>query len=216
MTKYSFTQLQDLWKQAGGNPASAVIAAAIAMAESGGDSNATNSNSNGTTDRGLWQINSIHGGLSTFDVTANTKAAVQLSQNGTTWRPWCTAWSSGRCSGTYLGSGAPYQKFMGGATSSSTTAPTFQNVQDPTGISSLTDPSSWAKAFLSPIAVWAFYGLMVSGGILLTGVGMAILLWESKPVQTAKNIVIGYASKGTVKPKSAESKSDNSESDEEE
>lgn len=36
------------------------FAAAIAMAESHGNPTATNKNSNGTTDYGLWQINSVH------------------------------------------------------------------------------------------------------------------------------------------------------------
>jgi hypothetical protein len=38
------------------------VAAAVAMAESSGNSNAINHNSNGSTDYGLWQINSVHSG----------------------------------------------------------------------------------------------------------------------------------------------------------
>lgn len=87
---YSFNQLQDLWVKAGGNAKFKVIAAAIAMAESGGKSNAVNHNTNGSTDRGLWQINSVHGSQSTFDPLANAKAAVAISSNGTNWRPWVT------------------------------------------------------------------------------------------------------------------------------
>lgn len=202
MTKYSFTQLQDLWKQAGGNAASAVMAAAIAMAESGGDSQSTNNNGNGTTDRGLWQINSIHGGLSTYDPMANAKAAVQISGNGTTWRPWCTAWSGGRCNGTYLGAGAPFLKFMtgGGSTGATAASPDTSPVSATNvGLGSALDPNAWAKAFLGPLAAWAFYGFMAMGGVFLTGVGIAILLWESKPVQSVKNIALGYVSKGAVK-----------------
>jgi hypothetical protein len=88
--KYSFNQLEDLWVKAGGNPAKKAIAAAIALAESAGVSNAVNHNSNGSTDRGLWQINSVHGSQSTFDPLANAKAAVAISSNGTNWRPWVT------------------------------------------------------------------------------------------------------------------------------
>lgn len=77
--KYTFAQLEGLWIQAGGDRASAPIMAAIAMAESGGRVDAENkSNSDGSTDRGLWQINSVHGSLSTFDPMGNAKAAVKI------------------------------------------------------------------------------------------------------------------------------------------
>jgi hypothetical protein len=82
MTQYTYGQLKALWQQNGGNSASADIAAAVAMAESGGRSDAVNSNTNGSTDRGLWQINSVHGPQSTFDVTGNVKAAIAISNSG--------------------------------------------------------------------------------------------------------------------------------------
>lgn len=88
--RLSYGQLEDLWVSAGGNPAVKAIAAAIAMAESGGVINAQNHNSNGTTDRGLWQINSSHGSQSTFDEMGNARAAVAISSNGTNWKPWVT------------------------------------------------------------------------------------------------------------------------------
>lgn len=113
MAKYSFDQLKQLWVQAGGSAAYATVAAAVAMAESGGNSDSVNSaNSNGTVDRGLWQINSIHGSQSTLDPVANARAAVAISSGGTNWKPWCTAWSNGHCGGTFLGPGSPVLKFL--------------------------------------------------------------------------------------------------------
>jgi hypothetical protein len=52
--------------------------AAIAIAESGGRPNAVSGrNQNGTVDRGLWQINSVHGyGTTSLDPKANAKQAV--------------------------------------------------------------------------------------------------------------------------------------------
>lgn len=85
---YGYNELKQIWVLNGGNPAAAGIAAAVALAESGGNPNATNTNGNGTIDRGLWQINSIHGARSTFDITANAKAAIAISSNGTNWDPW--------------------------------------------------------------------------------------------------------------------------------
>jgi hypothetical protein len=98
---YTQSQLQQLWVQAGGNPKFSLIASAIAEAESGGDAGATNNDSNGSTDKGLWQINTVHGSQSTYDPLANAKAAVAISSNGTNWGPWAT-----------YGNGS-YQKFMG-------------------------------------------------------------------------------------------------------
>ena len=87
---YTYAQLKALWNNNGGNPAAADMAAAIALAESGGNADAKNVNTNGSIDRGLWQINSVHGGQSTFDPIANVKAAINISNNGKSWSPWVT------------------------------------------------------------------------------------------------------------------------------
>jgi hypothetical protein len=82
--------LEALWTSAGGSSAAALVAAEIARAESGGRQYATDPDSNGTTDRGYWQINSVHGALSTYDPAGNARAAVQLSSDGADWAPWVT------------------------------------------------------------------------------------------------------------------------------
>ncbi len=87
-------QLEQLWIQAGGDPGKAGLAAAIAQAESSGNQGATNHNTNGSTDYGYWQINSVHTqydqGLLTSDGLYNAKAAVQISNNGKDFTPWTT------------------------------------------------------------------------------------------------------------------------------
>jgi Lysozyme like domain len=90
--------LEALWESAGGSPRAAFTAAEIAMAESSGQQHATNWNTNGTVDRGLWQINSIWRGLSTYDAAGNARAAVQISHDGTDWSPWVT-WQTGAYAG---------------------------------------------------------------------------------------------------------------------
>lgn len=87
--QYDKTDLKALWKRNGGNSASANIAAAIALAESGGNPNAQNSI--GAT--GLWQIlRSAHPdwdrGGNLKDPNWNAKAAVAISSNGRNWNPW--------------------------------------------------------------------------------------------------------------------------------
>jgi hypothetical protein len=82
--------LEALWESAGGSSAAAFTAAEIAMAESSGRQYASLYNTNGTTDRGYWQINSVHGSLSTYGAYANARAAVLISNNGSNWTPWVT------------------------------------------------------------------------------------------------------------------------------
>lgn len=92
--------LERLWEQAGGSPAAAAMAASVAMAESGGRQYATLVNADGTTDRGYWQINSVHGPLSAYGARANARAAVLISHDGSDWTPWVTYGTgayAGRC-----------------------------------------------------------------------------------------------------------------------
>lgn len=86
----SCAQLEALWQEAGGSPSAAFTAAEVARAESGGRQYATDNNSNGSTDRGYWQINSTWGAESTYDALGNAKAAVAISDDGTNWSPWVT------------------------------------------------------------------------------------------------------------------------------
>jgi LysM repeat protein len=93
---YSCSGLEQLWEQAGGSPAEALMAAEIAMAESGGNANAISP----TNDFGLWQINGSNGALATLNPFQNAKSAVTLSNNGSNWNPWTTFRTgaySGKC-----------------------------------------------------------------------------------------------------------------------
>jgi LysM repeat protein len=84
--RYSCSNLESLWEQAGGSPAHALMAAEIARAESGGNPNAISP----TDDFGLWQINASHGSLATLNAYQNARSAIILSDNGTDWNPWTT------------------------------------------------------------------------------------------------------------------------------
>lgn len=87
----SKNQIEQLWIREGGNPHAAAMAAAIALAESGGNPGAINNkNTDGSIDRGLFQINSVHGRQSTTNLAANVRAAIAISNNGRNWRPWVT------------------------------------------------------------------------------------------------------------------------------
>ena len=84
MTTYSFSQLEELWIQAGGSKALAPLMAGVAEVESGGNPQAYNPS--GAS--GLWQIEIpvnarfVPGGAANvFNALDNAKAAVALSGN---------------------------------------------------------------------------------------------------------------------------------------
>lgn len=86
-------------KSVGGYPA-IVVAVAVALAESSCNPDAQNVNGptsgcpNGSTDRGLWQINNCyHSNVSdacAYNAMCNAIAAYQISDGGTDWEPWST------------------------------------------------------------------------------------------------------------------------------
>ena len=117
MPRLTFTQIEQLWRRNGGTPGWAPLMAGIAMAESGGTTQALNTNPS-TQDRsvGLWQIN-YFGNLYTTRAKYGTpaqlqgtpnrqaRAAVAISTNGKNLTPWQTdtTWSA------WQAAGRPYQ-----------------------------------------------------------------------------------------------------------
>ena len=81
-------------------------AVAVALAESGGRADAVNINSDGSRDRGLWQINdSAHPDIpdgQAFSPKGCAQAAWSISSHGNSFEPWNTMWASG-----YIGRGQP-------------------------------------------------------------------------------------------------------------
>jgi lysophospholipase L1-like esterase len=101
LSQYNKQQLKDLWITNGGKRSAANIAAAVALAESGGDPHnrgpETGTNSNGTVDWGLWQINTVHtqyypngSEQNMLNPDKNCDAAIAISNNGSDWTPWTT------------------------------------------------------------------------------------------------------------------------------
>lgn len=68
----------------------------IVSHESGGNAHAMNYNTNGSTDVGLWQINSVNwggcnGGKAPCDPNQNLNCAIKVYQgSGNSWKPWST------------------------------------------------------------------------------------------------------------------------------
>ncbi len=99
MAVLSDSQIAGLAKSAGFPPDQIATAVAVALAESGGKTDALNTaNRNGTWDAGIWQVNSIHGYSQTslFDPGTNAAAAFKIwSAAGRRWTPW-SVYNNGR------------------------------------------------------------------------------------------------------------------------
>merc|ERR1719215_1485072 len=85
----SASQIAAVWS--GSNCATAV---AVALAESSGNCKASHTNSGGSIDRGLWQVNSKwHPECSdscAYDCSCNAGCAKSISSGGKDWTPWAT------------------------------------------------------------------------------------------------------------------------------
>ncbi len=89
----SLSQIGSVAETAGFSGPGLAMAIAVAEAESGGDPDATDDDANGTIDRGLWQINSVHAAYSPacdYDPACNASAAYAISAGGRDWTAWVT------------------------------------------------------------------------------------------------------------------------------
>jgi len=167
-----------------------LIAVAIAQAESGFDADAVNTNSNGTTDTGLWQINSVHGysQASLRDPSKNAAAMAKISKNGTDWTPWTT-----------YNNGA-YKQFLGNAASGSDTVTGAASTGDLVsggikvpGLSAIGDVFN--KIFNADL--WKRIGVGYLGAILIM-FGIYIIVSNTRVGKEAIGAAVGAASKGVV------------------
>jgi Lysozyme like domain len=153
------------------------IAVAIALAESGGNTDAKNTaNRNGSQDDGLMQINTIHKALRATGNVYNPADNMRMARSvftsaGNRWTPWSTY-----NSGSYLrflsrgraAAGAPDSSGAVGGSIPGGVGGSTNAASDPTaGLSYFTNPGLWARV-----------GVFVLGGALLvfalwklTGVG---------------------------------------------
>lgn len=78
-------QVGNMWIEEGGSPAAEQTAECIAFHESSDNPQAVSP----SDDWGLYQIN--HGGQAMLNAEANTRRAIEMSNNGSNWESWSTA-----------------------------------------------------------------------------------------------------------------------------
>lgn len=189
--QYSFAQLEQLWINAGGPRSIAPVMAAIALAESSGNPNATNKTDNGgkQTSWGLWQISDGTHNMpvaNILDPNVNAQQAVKKyhSQGLTAW-------------GTYA-SGA-YRQYM---KSGVTPDPNLPSGSTPVGGSNGSAQQTgligdvggaigqgFASAFTAifkPFIEIAIWGTETMLGVALMVAGFLIMVANSKPVKGAE------------------------------
>lgn len=164
MTTYSYAQLEGLWVGAGGSHALAPIMAAIALAESGGRSNALNAKDNGgkQSSFGIWQIsNGTHSPPSANWANAQENAKLAVAKEK---EQGLKAW------GTF-NSGA-YKKFLRrGVNPIQSGTPPIQTVSSGGGIlggilGSLVSPDT-----IQRVGLVIFGGFVVIVGVMLLAGG---------------------------------------------
>lgn len=179
MTQLSAGQLAGLVKTniGGAGPASADILkkpdtdgpifVAIALAESTGETTKTHKNANGTTDYGLWQINSVHATLLKQyprwqDPTQNLAMAANLySGRGGKFTDWTTF--NGGAYAVYLPAA---QRAWGAPTSDTSAADPTAAEQNASSENPLTTISNFLGT-LTSASTWLRIGMGVAGVLIL-------------------------------------------------
>lgn len=199
----SYAQLEGLWIQAGGSAATAPVAAAIALAESGGNPNSYNGNT-GTGDNsyGLWQINMIGSmgparlkefGLTSdtqlFDPLTNAKAAVIVANGGSNFSPW-TTYTHGAYE-KYLQNGVtPNVTGISGAGGAvGNTGGTAASAA--ASLNPITDIESAVTGTVYWVGNYSFIFACVTMGMLIVGIGVFLMT-------TDKGTLTGAAKKGLL------------------
>lgn len=173
------SQIAGYAKGAGFPPGEIATAVAVALAESSGRTDATNRNSNGSRDYGLWQINSVHSALlasgDKFNPADNARMAYQVWKSSG-WRAWST-YKSGRYR-AYLprGTTASGAAAIGGGGGTTDLGASFPSLGNP--FESVLSGGLWAR-----LGVFILGGLLfLIGFIRMSGIGSAAL-------KTAKGVV---------------------------
>ena len=159
MPKLSASEIKGYAIKAGVTGQNATIATAIALAESDGDTDAINTaNRNGSTDYGLWQINSVHSALLNShnwrDPADNAAMMFSISNGGRNWTPWSTFTSGKYLAHMAAASGAADTSVTGGVTTVGNTENPFTALQN--FATMISNPHNWVRL-----------GLVVGGGIMV-------------------------------------------------
>lgn len=157
MPTLSASQIAGYAKNSGVPPNQVATATAIALVESGGQTDVTNHNTDGSTDFGVWQINSVHkdllNGKDWRDPAQNAAMMFAISKGGTNWTPWSVYKSGKYLTKMPQAQSATPDTSVGPAQNASITSD-FSAIQKFAQL--ITDPHTWLRV-----------GEIMAGSILL-------------------------------------------------
>jgi hypothetical protein len=145
--------------------------AAIAIAESGGyEKRVSPPNTDGTVDRGLWQINSVHGKASTVEAKSNAASAVKIYQTQGL-HAW-TTYTNGAYKQFMKGGVAPDPNLPSGSTPAQGGTAQQAGLAGDLGGAIGQGFASAFSALIQPLISFAIWGteIMLGGVLLLVGV----------------------------------------------
>jgi hypothetical protein len=185
----SYADIEGIWIKAGGSAGTAPLAAAVAMAESGGNPNALNNNSGtGDLSYGLWQINmigtlgpsrrrefGIQSNSALLDPVTNAKAAVKVSNGGTNFSAW-TTFTSGAFK-KFLNGSVPPNQASGGTSGPTDTLASFQS-----------DVVSPIVDNVENMLNYIYMGILVVGGVLLITGALWAMSRDSEVVTAGSSV----------------------------
>jgi hypothetical protein len=182
--------------QAGFSGADLQKAVAIAIAESGGRVDATNHNTNGSTDYGVWQINSIHAdefakypqwwSVENADMAHDIYAAA-----GNSFSPW-TTYTSGAyqmyMSRAATAAGAPDKGNVTGGPQDTTTVTEIPGVTSiATSLSAFSQGLAGIAKWVGTPSNWERVGLVLIGGALVVG-ALVMIADQAVPASVKRNV----------------------------
>ena len=200
MARLSPNQIAAVVRKAGFPESQVAMAVAIAYAESGGDPAAVNNrNRNGSSDYGLFQINSVHKAKlakhNWRDPQENAKMAYLIwEEAGSKWRPWATY-----NSGSYKKHYKPNQITTSPGSADAGTAPPTDatalggtgGAETGIGLGPITPLNLFG--FASTKAFWMRFGIGVIGtGLIIIGV---IIIFR-KPIAKGATTVLSFTPVG--------------------
>lgn len=193
MTTYSYAQLEALWEQAGGPSSVAPIAAAIALAESSGNSSALNLTDNGGTQTsvGLWQVsNGTHDYPASWATPQGnaTEAVAKYQGAGNSFQPWGT-YTSGAYKQYVNGSTTPNTNGIGsaGAAIGSLTGNANPNINASDCLISAPSIDLYVTSLGGGCIVPMSWGRAMLGGLLIGASGLITLVTLALLVSSMKN-----------------------------
>lgn len=189
MSRFTVGDARAAAERAGFTPAQSVVAAAIAMAESGGESAAVGpTNSNGTRDYGAWQINSVHasilasGDWRNLDDNARMAKRVFDMQG---FKAWTVFNTGGYRSHLSAAESATTSKVSKASTVSPLPSVTPTASSNP--LTSVGDAVSALSTLPQTLDKWGSAFAIIVGAIFLVVVGLA-LIFRREAADTAKTV----------------------------